>query len=141
MDVITAFLNGNLEEEIYMAQPEGYINPGNEHLVCRLKKSIYGLKQSSRCCWNRALTEYLEFMGFIQSSADSCVYIKRAKDVSIIAVYVNDFAILTTTEAEMSSIKMYLATRFKMKDLGELRYYTICIEWNKEQNTLWLQSC
>ena len=140
MDVITAFLNGNLEEEIYMTQPEGYINPGNEHLVCRLKKSIYGLKQSSRC-WNRALSEYLEFMGFIQSSADSCVYIKRAKDVSIIAVYVNDFAILTTTEAEMSSIKMYLATRFKMKDLGELRYYTICIEWNKEQNTLWLQSC
>ncbi len=54
MDVITAFLNGNFEEEIYMAQPEGYINPGNEHLVCRLKKSIYGLKQSSRC-WNRAL--------------------------------------------------------------------------------------
>lgn len=56
MDVVTAFLNGHLEEEIYMEQPEGYIKPGQEHLVCKLKKSIYGLKQSP-CCWSKAFTE------------------------------------------------------------------------------------
>lgn len=54
MDVTTAFLNGNLEEEIYMKQPEGFVADGQEHLVCRLKRSLYGLKQSSRC-WNQAL--------------------------------------------------------------------------------------
>ena len=54
MDVKTAFLNGNLEEEVYMRQPEGFVEEGQEHLVCRLKKSIYGLKQSSRC-WNATL--------------------------------------------------------------------------------------
>jgi len=53
MDVITAFLNGKLEEEIYMEQPDGYIQPGQEHLICKLQKSLYGLKQSSRR-WNMA---------------------------------------------------------------------------------------
>ena len=53
--VTTAFLNGQLEEEVYTKQPDGFVAPGNEHLVCRLKKSIYGLKQSP-CCWNSSLT-------------------------------------------------------------------------------------
>ena len=57
-DVVTAFLNGKLDEEIYMQQPEGYIEPGKEHLVCKLKKSLYGLKQSPQC-WNKAFqSEY-----------------------------------------------------------------------------------
>ena len=54
MDVTTAFLNGELDEELYMCQPEGYVTEGQEHLVCKLKQNIYGLKQSSRC-WNSAL--------------------------------------------------------------------------------------
>ena len=58
MDVVTAFLNGLLEEDIYMEQPEGYLQPGNEHLVCKLKKSGYSLKQSPRYC-NTMLTEVL----------------------------------------------------------------------------------
>ena len=55
MDVTTAFLNGTLEEEVYMKQPEGFATKGKEHLVCTLKKSIYGLKQSPRC-WNICVT-------------------------------------------------------------------------------------
>ena len=63
MDVETAFLNGKLDEEIYMQQPEGYVKPGEEHLACKLEKSLYGLKQSSRC-WNKALKESVEKLSF-----------------------------------------------------------------------------
>jgi len=68
MDVVTAFLNGSLEEEIYMTQPEGFVQPGNENLVCRLRKSLYGLKQSPRC-WNKILHDYLVSLFFTQSKA------------------------------------------------------------------------
>ena len=69
IDVETAFLNGKLDEEIYMQQPEGYVKPGEEHLVCKLEKSLYGLKQLSRCC-NKAFRERVEKVGFTQASAD-----------------------------------------------------------------------
>ena len=118
MDVVTAFLNGYLEEEVYMQQPEGFIKPGEEHLVCKLKKSLYGLKQSPRC-WNKVFHEYLISLGFIQSQADSCVYI-RGKH--IIAVYVDGLILLTNTEEDMNNIKESLTKKFKMKDMGELHY-------------------
>ena len=69
MDVTTASLNGILEEEVYMKQPEDYELEGREHLVCKLKRSIYGLKQSSQC-WNTALHDYLTKIGFNQSVHD-----------------------------------------------------------------------
>ena len=69
MDVVTAFLNGELDEEIYMRQPEGYQVSDKKNLVCRLKKSLYGLKQAPRC-WNRALKEFMIQAGFVQSNAD-----------------------------------------------------------------------
>jgi hypothetical protein len=63
MDVKTAFLNGHLEEEIYMCQPPGYIERGKEQLLCRLKKSLYGLNQAPRC-WNKVIDEFLRTLGF-----------------------------------------------------------------------------
>ena len=101
MDVVTAFLNGHLKEEVYMQQPEGFIKPGQEHLVCKLKKSLYGLKQSPRC-WNKVFHEYLISLGFMQSQADPCVYIRSKQ---IIAVYVDDLILITTTDEDMTSIK------------------------------------
>lgn len=74
MDVLTAFLNGDLDEEIYMHQPDGYLVTGKEHLVCKLRKSLYGLKQAPRC-WNRAMKQYLAKADFVQSNADPCVFI------------------------------------------------------------------
>ncbi len=74
MDVVTAFLNGKIDEEIYMKQPDGYTVPGKEDMVCKLKKSLYVLKQSPRC-WNKAFHDYMEQIGFKQSAADPCVYI------------------------------------------------------------------
>ena len=97
MDVVTAFLNGKLDEEIYMAQPDGYVEAGKEHLVCKLKKSVYGLKQSP-WCWNRAFSEYLESIGFEQSAADPCVYIRSTEPITIIAVYVDDLILITKPE-------------------------------------------
>ena len=66
MDMTTAFLNGELEEEVYMRQPEGFVDKDRQHLVCKLKRSIYGLKQSPRC-WNSGLDAQLSRMGFIQT--------------------------------------------------------------------------
>ncbi|CAB4027047.1 Hypothetical predicted protein [Paramuricea clavata] len=79
MDVVTAFLNGTLDEEIYMQQPEGYVEPGKEGLVCRLKKSLYGLKQSPRC-WNNVFKEFMLSLGFVQSVANPCIFIRVLKD-------------------------------------------------------------
>ena len=72
MDVATAFLNGELKEEVYMKQPEAFETEGPEHLVCRLKRSIYGLKQSSRC-WNSVLDKRLKKMGFVHTDSDPCI--------------------------------------------------------------------
>ena len=74
MDVKTAFLNGELSEEIYLKQPEGFIMKGYEDHVCKLKRSIYGLKQSARC-WNVELDRKLKEMGFKQCKSDPCIYI------------------------------------------------------------------
>lgn len=126
MDVETAFLNGKLDEEIYMQQPEGYVKPGEEHLVCKLEKSLYGLKQSSRC-WNKVLRECIEKIGFIQASADPCVFIRK-NALTIIGVHVDDLMILARNITEMRSVKDSLKLQFKMKDMGELHYYVgVCI--------------
>ena len=115
MDVVTAFLNGKLEDEIYMEQPEGYVQSGKEHLVCKLKKSLYGLKQSPRC-WNTTLTEFLESIKFKQNDADSCVFIRiEGKDVTIVAVLI----IFTQGIDKMNEVKRSLMAQFKMKDLGK----------------------
>ena len=80
MDVTTAFLNGELKQEVYMymKQLEGYVVQGKEDLVCKLKKSIYGLKQSPRC-WNSALDSYLKKMRFVQTAGDP-VWLQRQKE-------------------------------------------------------------
>ena len=72
-----------------MKQPEGFIVKGKEHLVCKLKRSIYGLKQSPRC-WNHALDAELKNMGFVQSSGDPCIYVASEGDMCMIAVFVDD---------------------------------------------------
>ena len=127
MDVETAFLNGKLDEEIYMQQPEGYLKPRKEHLVCKLKKSLYGLKQSSRC-WNKAFREGFEKISFTQASADPCVFIRKEDTLTIIAIHVDDMMILAENISEMQRLKESLKLQFKMKDMGEMHYYFgVCI--------------
>ena len=73
MDVKTAFLSGKLDETIYMTQPDGYIVEGQEHMVCKLKKSIYGLKQASRA-WNIKFDRAIKSFGFDQNIDEPCIY-------------------------------------------------------------------
>ena len=121
MDVVIAFLNGTLEETIYMQQPDGYVQQGNQHLVCKLNKSLYGLKQSPRC-WNQVFTEFMKSIGFTQSSADPCIYVRSADTLSIVAAYVDDLIMATRTDEEMQEVKQQLQSQFKMKDMGELHH-------------------
>ena len=92
LDITATFLNGHLEEEMFMRQPEGFVEEGKEHLVCKLKQSLYGLKQSPRC-WNSTLDAHLKGMGYVQSTNDPCIYTTSEGDFSIIGVYVDDFVI------------------------------------------------
>lgn len=123
MDVVTAFLNGKLVEEIYMDQPESFEEPGKERLVCRLLKSLYGLKQSPRC-WSRELREFLSSEGFTQSQADPCLFYRRSEtgNLIVIAVYVDDLIIAADLDEDVTATKEMLKHRFKMTDLGQLSF-------------------
>ena len=109
VDITTAFLNGALNEEVYMKQPNGYEeNPGGERLVCRLKKSIYGLKQSSRS-WNMTLDTHLKQLGFVQLDSDPCIY-HLTDDTSLyMGVYVDDIVIAGSDKTSIERVKKQLA--------------------------------
>ena len=110
MDVATAFLNGQLQEEVYMDQPEGFVMPGKEGLVCKLKHSLYGLKQAPRC-WNLTLNEKLKEMGFTQMPSDPCIYVSKAQEPFIIGIYVDDIALAGRDEKQIIEVKSALAGR------------------------------
>ena len=124
MDITTVFLNGDLEEEVYMKQPEGFLAEGQEHLVCRLKKSIYGLKQSPRC-WNQAIDAQLKLMGFKQSTSDPCICTSTTESdgLFILAVYVDDILLAGKSQQKIAQVKADLGKRFQLKDMGELHYF------------------
>ncbi|KAM0994907.1 hypothetical protein PS2_010398 [Malus domestica] len=94
LDVKTAFLHGDLKEEIYMCQPDGYIVKGKENLFCKLKKSLYGLKQSPRQ-WYLRFDKFMSGQNYSRSQYDHCVYFKKLQDVSFIylLIYVDDMLI------------------------------------------------
>ena len=141
MDVITAFLNGDLNEDIYMEQPPGYVQEGKEKLVCKLKKSLYGLKQSPRC-WNEKLTQHVKSLGFEESGADPCIFTRRKNQkVEIIAIYVDDLIAITETDEEMRRLKKSLTSTFKMKDLGELYQERMSVVKRREGASNSLTNC
>lgn len=116
MDVTTAFLNGDLAEEIYMLPPPGY--PSDGSLVCHLNKSLYGLKQAP-LCWNMKINEVLVNAGFARSMSEFGVYCHvSGQSVLLVALYVDDLLILSNNARSLKSTKMLLSSHFKMKDLG-----------------------
>jgi len=120
LDVKTAFLHGELEEEIYMLQPEGFAETGKENLVCRLNKSLYGLKQAPRC-WYKRFDSFIISLGYNRLSSDHCTYYKRFEedDVFIILLlYVDDMLVIGPNKDRVQELKAQLAREFDMKDLG-----------------------
>jgi len=117
MDVITAYLQSDLEEKIFMEQPENY-QDGTKR-VCRLMKSIYGLKQSG-LNWNTRLDSELTRYGLFKSKLDPCVYFDKSRDL-MMAIYVDDFLIFYKTNEDIKKLRTHLLEKFKMKDLGPAR--------------------
>ena len=119
LDVKTAFLHGNLEEEIYMKQPEGFVDSEKSDHVCFLKKSLYGLKQSPRQ-WYKRFDAFMVSHEFMRNQYDSCVYFKTLPDGSFIylLLYVDDMLIAAKNRAEINKLKQLLSSEFEMKDLG-----------------------
>ena len=138
MDVTTAFLNGELLEEVYMKQPEGYVVKGKESLVCKLQKSIYGLKQSPRC-WNSALDDYLKKMGFVQAAGDPCLYMASEGEMFLIAIYVDDILLAAKTIERLNAVKQALSQKFQVKDMGELHYFLgVRVVQDQKAGSVWI---
>lgn len=114
MDVVTAFLQGDLDEEIYMEQPLGFDDGTGRH--CLLKRSIYGLKQAGRQ-WNLKLDSTLKDLGYKNCKTDPCIYMSGNLEL-IMAIYVDDFLIFYKDEKKLSELKGLLSSRFRMKDMG-----------------------
>nr|GEX03208.1 hypothetical protein [Tanacetum cinerariifolium] len=122
MDVKTAFLNGRLDEDIYMEQPKGYVDPKYPNRVCKLQRSIYGLKQASRQ-WNKRFDEEIKKFGFIQNRDEPCVYRKASgSDVVFLILYVDDSLIMGNNIPRLKEVKDYLGKCFSTKDLREAAY-------------------
>ncbi|KAJ9542417.1 hypothetical protein OSB04_028923 [Centaurea solstitialis] len=122
MDVKTAFLNGKLTEDVYMEQPEGFEDPKNPNKVCKLLKSIYGLKQASRS-WNLHFDERIKEFGFAKSEFEPCVYTKFSGSiVTFLVLYVDDILLIGNDVPTLQSVKEWLSKCFQMKDLGEAAY-------------------
>ena len=135
MDVKTAYLNAPIDCEIYMEQPEGYEikSSTKEKLVCKLERSLYGLKQSGRN-WNKVLHEHLTKIHFVQNQADHCVYTRETKhDKVIMVIWVDDLIIAASDENALKSVKEMLASRFQMKDLGKLKHF-LGIDFDQSDN-------
>ncbi|GJX17413.1 retrotransposon protein, putative, ty1-copia subclass [Tanacetum coccineum] len=117
MDVKTAFLNGHLSEEVYMMQPEGFVNPKDPNHVCKLKRSIYGLKQASRQR-NKRFDDEIKKFGFTQNRDEPCVYQKASGSyVTILVLYVDDILIMGNNIPMLQDVKSYLGKCFAIKDL------------------------
>jgi hypothetical protein len=133
MDVKGAYLNGILQEKIYMKQPEGFSDGSGR--VCQLIKTLYGLKQSGRE-WNKQLDRKLKEKGFTNLKSDPCTYIRRIKDeLEIITVWVDDMLLFTTTERSMFNLKAELRSLFEITDMGEPAKI-VGIEINRTNETL-----
>lgn len=128
-DVKTAFLNGDIEEEIYMRQPPGFENGTN---VCKLKKSLYGLKQAARA-WNKVYHEAVIGFGFNQSEVDKCLYsMKKGNDVCYMIVHVDDILVVSNNEQLIENFKNHIGSLFEVKAMGNVKHF-LGIDVNRDQ--------
>jgi hypothetical protein len=123
LDVKSAFLNGELEEEVYVCQPEGYVQKGKEKMVLKLSKALYGLRQAPRA-WNIRLDKSLKKLGFSKCPSEAAVYKRGSgKDVVVLGVYVDDLVVTGESPVEIENFKKQMTCEFDMSDLGLLSFY------------------
>ena len=123
MDVKSAFLNGDLEEEVYVIQPPGFEIKGEEHKVLKLHKALYGLRQAPRA-WNSKLDKSMRTLGFERCSLEHAVYMRnQGKGNLIVGVYVDDLIITGECVQDINKFKSQMEKLFSMSDLGLLSYY------------------
>ena len=120
IDIKTTFLNGDLSEEVYMLQPEGFKANGKENMVCRLKRLIYGLKQASHK-WYLKFEKIVTSFGFIENKFDQCVYKVNGNKFIFMVLYVDDI-LLASSDVNLLNTKRLLSANFDMKDLGEVSF-------------------
>ena len=122
MDVKTDFHNGKLSEDVYMSQPKRFVHAKFPDWVCKLEKSIYGLKQASRS-WNLCFHEKVKKFGFSRSKDESCVYVKASGSiVTFLVLYVDDILLIGSDIPTLQEVKSWLGKCFAIKDLGEASY-------------------
>jgi hypothetical protein len=130
MDVKTMFMNGVIEEEVYVEQPQGFEKHDRKSHVCRLKKVLYGLKQAPRA-WYGIIDSFLMSLGFTMSKADSNLYYKVEDGRRVILLLYVDGMFLTWDEKLIVECKRKLTTKFEMKDLGMLHYFLGLEVWQR----------
>ena len=122
MDVKTAFLNGDLYEDVYMEQPKDFVVEGQENLGCHIKKSIYGLKQASRQ-WYLKFDETIRKFGFKENKEDNCIYAKfQNRKFIFLILYVDDILLASSDVDLLLETKKFLSLKFYIKDLGEASF-------------------
>jgi hypothetical protein len=123
LDISNTFLHGTLQEDIYMAQPKGFVVPEFPNYVCKLNKAIYGLKQAPRASFHH-LSESLIDFGFVQSLVDTSLFLFHQGAVHLFLLVFVDYILVTRTHVSfIASLLAKLWTDFALKDLGELNYF------------------
>ncbi|CAI7849710.1 unnamed protein product [Closterium sp. NIES-54] len=136
MDITTAFLNGILLEDIYMAQPDGYEDGTSQ--VCKLKKAIYGLKQAPRC-WYEKLEEVLLSGGFKTSQVDHSLFLLgEGEQLLLLLVYVDDILLFSPSMEQIERTQKLLMDNFKCKMLGGVHYY-LGLQIERDVERRWLK--
>ena len=124
LDIKKVFLHGDLTEEVYMEQPSGFITQGESSLVCKLRRSLYGLKQSPQAWFSRFSSTVQEF-GMIRNTANHSVFYHHTSTGQCIylIVYVDDIVITGSDQDDIQKLKQHLFNHFQTKDLGKLEYF------------------
>lgn len=124
LDVKSAFLNGVLEEEVYVDQPQGFVIKGKEDKVYKLKKALYGLKQAPRA-WYSEIDSYFHNKGFQRSKSEPTLYVKKQGNtgILIVSLYVDDLVFTGNDEKMLEEFKREMMKKYEMSDLGLLHYF------------------
>ena len=138
LDVKSAFLNGELQEEVFVDQPQGFLVKNKEDKVYKLKKALYGLKQAPRA-WYSQIDSYFNEKGFTKSKSEPTLYVKKQgmSDILIAAIYVDDLLFTGNNEKLINEFRHEMMERYEMSDMGLLRYF-LGIEIHQDEDGVFI---